>query len=491
MMLPFHQLADLFPLIEGAEFDALVADVCEHGIRERIVLLDRQVVDGRNRYRALQRLVETGAVLGKGWGHRSGERLTESALASPQNWFAAYNHALDGEPLAWVISKNLTRRHLDEGQRAFVAAKIANIKNGGDRRSDQTANLQSENVTRATAAKLLNVSERAVNSAKVVQDRGSPELQDAVARGSVAVSTAAILTKLPEAEQSEIVAKGEKEILSAAKVIRARQRETRFVEVNEKLAQISEGSKPLPTGQQFPIIYADPATKFLSGFNERSIENHYPTMTQDELLAMPVRDLAMPVSLLAVWTTVPQLRNTMDLIDAWGFKYVSSWCWDKVDPATGYWGFNQHELLLFATRGEFPAPLPGTQPRSLYREKKTDHSAKPAWFAEQIEKLWPSLPKIELFARPARPGWHAWGNQSGITYTEIDAARGSASAASGDAAELPAASPPPSLPVDPAPASPIVPLRPAPEAPLPQPPAKPVNDGLDIPEFLRRRRPAA
>jgi N6-adenosine-specific RNA methylase IME4 len=405
-MLPFHPLADIFPLIEGDEFLALVEDIRAHGVRERIVLLDRQVLDGRNRQRALAHLIETGELLGKGWGDRADSILTAQALDPPQLWFAAYNQALDGEPLAWVISKNLKRRHLDESQRAMVGAKLANLTKGQRRdRVDGSIDL-------STAARMLNVSEPSIKRARSVQASGSPELQHAVEQGRVAVSTAEAIASLPQAEQSARVATGDQEILGAAKAIRARQRQVRFVEVNAKLAKIAEGNSAVPTARRYPIVYLDPATKFKSGFGDRSIENHYPTMEWDAIRALPLGDLATDDAVMLCWSTVPHLVNTLAAIERWGFAYVSNWCWDKVDPGTGYWGFGQHEHLLIATRGNFPAPLPGTQPRSLYREKKTGHSVKPAWFAEQIERIWPDLPKVELFSRAPRAGWAAWGNQA-------------------------------------------------------------------------------
>lgn len=417
MTCEFHQLANLFPLIEGEEFSLLVEDIREHGVRDPIVMHEQQVLDGRNRYRALVALTETGEVLGRGWGHRAGNCLTTAELDPPHIWFVRFNAAFEGDPLSWVISKNLMRRHLDESQRAMVAADIGKLSNGGDRSRGSI-----EPLSAAQRARLMNIGRASVVRADRVREEGVPELADAVKRGHVAVSTAETLTHVPQAEQSAILlAAGgdEKAILAAAKSIRARDRKIRFEEVNDKLASISEGSKPLPTGQRYPIIYADPATRYVSGFGDRSTENHYPTMTIEELCALPVRELATDAAVLFVWTTIPQLRNTMDIIEAWGFGYVSAWCWDKINHGPGHWAFNQHEELLIASRGGFPAPIPGTQPRSLYQEKKTDHSVKPAWFAEQIERIWPKLPKIELFARTPRPGWAVWGNQSSVSRSEI------------------------------------------------------------------------
>lgn len=422
-LLEFHALAELFPLIEGDAFEELVEDVRQHGVRDKIVLHEGRVLDGRNRYRALCDLAQSGELLGTGWGHRAGEALSEAELAPPHVWFTRYDTSVDGDALPWVISKNLKRRHLDESQRAMVAARLANLGVGRP-----TLRVGSEpapqhippigGISAQASAALLNVGTRNVERARSVLRDGTRELQHAVDRGSLAVSVAETLTHLPRDEQSAIVAMGEKEILAAAKSIRARDRRVRFEQVNDKLAKISEASKPLPGGQRFPIIYADPATRYVSGFGDRSIENHYPTMTIEELCALPVDQLALDSAVLFIWTTIPQLRNTMTIIEAWGFEYVSAWCWDKIDHGTGHWGFNQHEELLIATRGDFPAPIPGTQPRSLYPEKKTDHSVKPDWFAEQIERIWPALPKIELFARSPRPGWKVWGNQSGTAETD-------------------------------------------------------------------------
>lgn len=407
-VLEFHQLANLFPLIEGDDFEQLVADVREHGLRDPITIHDGQVLDGRNRYRALIELAKTGEVLGPGWGHRSGETIDSTDIVPPHMWFVRFNAASEGDPLTWVISKNLMRRHLDESQRAMVAADIGKLEHGGIRGKGSI-----EPLSAAQRARLLNIARISVRRADAVKEHGVPELADAVRRGRVAVSTAETLAYAPQDEQAAILASGdEKAILAAAKSIRARDRKVRFEEVNERLAKISEGSKPLPTGQRFPIIYADPATRYESGFGDRSIENHYPTMTIEELCALPVGDLAMDDAVLFIWSTVPQERNTHRMIEAWGFTYVSQWCWDKQVQGTGHWAFNEHEVLLIATRGDFPAPVPGTQPRSLYHETKTDHSVKPAWFAEQIERIWPKLPKIELFARDPRPGWAAWGNQA-------------------------------------------------------------------------------
>lgn len=171
--IPHHPLASLFPLLEGDEFDALVADIRAYGLRQQIVLYNGAILDGRNRYRAC---IEAGI--------------------EPR--FEAYNGS---DPLALVVSLNLARRHLSESQRAMVAAKIATLKDG--QRSDLVQGLPI-----GRAAEMLNVGERSVARAKSVLDEGVPELIDKIERGDVSVSAGAELARLPELEQRDIVAAG-------------------------------------------------------------------------------------------------------------------------------------------------------------------------------------------------------------------------------------------------------------------------------------------
>jgi N6-adenosine-specific RNA methylase IME4 len=135
-------------------------------------------------------------------------------------------------------------------------------------------------------------------------------------------------------------------------------------------------------------------------------------MALEEICALPVASLASDDALLFMWATAPKLAECMKVIEAWGFQYRTCAVWDKEIIGTGYYFRNQHELLLVAKRGNIPHPAAGTQSSSVYRERRTDHSVKPTFFHGMIERLYPELPKIELFARQSRPGWAAWGNKA-------------------------------------------------------------------------------
>ena len=158
--LPFHPLADLFPLLDGEAFDELVEDVRAHGVREPIWLYQGKILDGRNRYRA----------------------AAAAGVPCPMRPYEG------DDPLAFVISMNLKRRHLSASQRAMIAAKLANMRQG--ERTDLPS-FEGRSVSQEQAARLLNVGLASVERAKVVCDRGTPEMVEAVERGEVSVSAAA------------------------------------------------------------------------------------------------------------------------------------------------------------------------------------------------------------------------------------------------------------------------------------------------------------
>lgn len=168
--------------------------------------------------------------------------------------------------------------------------------------------------------------------------------------------------------------------------------------------------------KRYGVIYADPEWRFEvysrdTGM-DRAADNHYPTLGTDAICARPVAGIAADDCALFLWATVPMLPDALRVMSAWGFDYKSHCIWAKDRIGTGYWFRNQHELLLVGTRGSIPAPAMGTQIASLVDARVGAHSEKPIAFYELIEGYFPNLPKIELNARAARPGWDAWGYEA-------------------------------------------------------------------------------
>jgi len=393
-MLEFHPLANLFPLIEGMDFDRLVEDVRANGLLDKIVILDGKILDGRNRYRAA---IEAGVL----------KRIGQSEPAH----FRHFNLEAEGDPLIWVLSKNLHRRHLNDGQRAAVAAEIEGYRHGG-KRGGQDANVQ---LDRQAASDLMSISPRSTATAAKVKRDGTPELFAKVKSGELAPSVAVKLLTLSPAQQLETLRTIEpRKLKTVAKQVARGETERR----------LGEKQRALPT-ELFGLIYADPATRFEPYSREtgmdRAADNHYPTQTIEEIMALPVGTLAAPDTVLACWSTVPMLCETLRAIRFWGFEYKSHYVWDKVHIAPGYWNRNRHEILIIATRGKPPAPAPGTQWDSIIVEQAREHSRKPDKAYEMLEEYYPTLPKIELNARMARPGWKRWGNEAPPEQSGIDA----------------------------------------------------------------------
>jgi N6-adenosine-specific RNA methylase IME4 len=200
----------------------------------------------------------------------------------------------------------------------------------------------------------------------------------------------------------------------------------------------------LPDGP-FDVVYADPPWRYgdgvvTSGVNRdgshagrvRSIDSHYPTMPLEDIHAMPIPDMASPDAVLFLWATTPLLRDALSTMEAWGFEYHDHFVWVKVKEEgklppeeraprgtviPGKMGLGvlvrrQHELLLVGFRGSPGNPVPQALHRSVVAAPYRGHSVKPHEFYDIIETMYPRASRVELFARAARPGWVAYGNQA-------------------------------------------------------------------------------
>ncbi len=502
-MLPIHPLADLFPPLDGPAFAALKADIAANGLRENITLWQGAVIDGRNRFRAL---VELGELTPEG-EPTSSERFKFQYFSE---WSRSYPET---DLVAFVVSKNLHRRHLNESQRAVIAARLATMGQGrpasaqaarsavaeqepahvarsavAEQESSQADDIPADlpdsercaggsdplpcpppegegarvspALTQGAAAAMLNVSERSVRSARVLFT-GPIEIVDDVVAGRESVDGAAKRLKAakaivadakaarnadadgatapqgrlaaapdgastsgpsPDNESAAIVAAYErlKKERDAAQARKKAEKLARRAQREQDLgariaASATQIDGMIAAGQRFGVILADPEWRFETygaGGMDRSADNHYPTTPVDQIMARPVSDLAAEDAVLFLWATAPMLPDALAVMFAWGFTYKSHAVWLKDRIGTGYWFRNQHELLLVGTRGRFPAPAPGTQWRSAVAYPVGAHSEKPPFAHEMIEALWPSLPKLEMNARAARPGWTVWGAEA-------------------------------------------------------------------------------
>jgi N6-adenosine-specific RNA methylase IME4 len=166
--------------------------------------------------------------------------------------------------------------------------------------------------------------------------------------------------------------------------------------------------------KRYGVIYADPPWRFQAYSRatgeDRNASNHYATSTLEEIKAIDAGSLAAKDSVLFLWAITPMLPQALEVMARWGFEYKSHFIWAKDRVGLGFWNRGKHELLLIGTRGKIPAPAPGTQFHSLLEAPVSRHSEKPALFRKVIERYYPTLPRLELFARgEAPPAWDVWG----------------------------------------------------------------------------------
>lgn len=355
----FHPVAELFPLIKGKEFDELVADITKHGLIEPIWRdKNGQIIDGRNRFLACQQ-------------------------AGIEPVFKTWEG--DGSLIDFVISKNLIRRHLTTGQRAALAAdaeplfeaeaierkRATQAKPGVGKVGSVVAKMPppvAKGRSRDTAAKIFDVCPRYVSDAKLLKST-HPELFEEV--------------------------RGGKKNLSEAKIAIRNQRKQEIAE------QIRMEPQPMPDGP-FRVVVVDPPWTYEEGGNNLP----YPTMTLDQIKALPVGTLAHEDCVLWLWTTNAHQRVAYDVLDAWGFERKNTVTWVKDRMGTGDWLRGQTEHCFVAARGNpiFHAPGRGNV---IYGPRR-EHSRKPDEFYELVEATCTGS-RVELFSREPRDGWSAWG----------------------------------------------------------------------------------
>jgi N6-adenosine-specific RNA methylase IME4 len=187
-------------------------------------------------------------------------------------------------------------------------------------------------------------------------------------------------------------------------------------ELRANLARSQERRQSITT-KKFNIIYADPPWRYANKGGQGVAENHYPTMSCDEICALPVAELAAKDSALFLWATFPQLPEALRVISAWGFGFKTvAFVWLKQNRKAktwfygmGFWTRSNAEVCLLATRGH-----PKRQDKGIHQfiiSPVEAHSKKPDETRNRIVRLMGDLPRVELFARQSPPGWDVWGNE--------------------------------------------------------------------------------
>lgn len=351
-----HPAARLVPELSEPEYLALLAGVRARGIVVPLEINEAgMVLDGRHRLRAARAL--------------DLERVPVRVV-SP------------ADEVEHMVLGTLQQRHLSQSQKACLAVRLTSHRQAraaGEarrranlRRTADVATLPHRGRSRDHSAEACGVSARYIQDADSLE-RADPQLFARVAAGELPLKRA----------KQEL------------------KRRHRYNQIGD--------APPLPDWL-FDLIYADPPWQLGSPSSSGSPEQHYPTMETSEIAALqiPVAENAV----LFLWSVSSLLPDALEVIAAWGFAPKSTMAWVKPSIGPGNYVRNRHELLLIATRGSYPTPLPSSRPDSVIEARRGRHSAKPKRFYDLIEQMYPHARRLELFARgKPRPGWTAWGNE--------------------------------------------------------------------------------
>ena len=180
-------------------------------------------------------------------------------------------------------------------------------------------------------------------------------------------------------------------------------------------------------GDAYACILADPPWQFINRTGKMAPKHkrlsRYGTMHVAAIAALPVARISAPTSHLYLWVPNALLPEGLRVMQAWGFSYKSNLVWHKLRKdggsdgrGVGFYFRNVTELVLFGVRGKNARTLkPGRTQVNYLGTRKREHSRKPDELYGLIEACSPG-PRIELFARGARPGWTAWGDQAAEEY---------------------------------------------------------------------------
>jgi N6-adenosine-specific RNA methylase IME4 len=163
----------------------------------------------------------------------------------------------------------------------------------------------------------------------------------------------------------------------------------------------------IPRGP-FATVSVDPPWAFESSNPARRGAPDYPTMTVEDIKALPVPDIAAKDCVAWLWVPAAMLPEGLEVLVAWGFEYKTHLVWVKNGPGPGNYLRTQHEVCLLGVRGKPTILLSGQT--TVLSAPRREHSRKPDEFFAMVESLLPGS-KVELFSRQRRPGWAVYGDQ--------------------------------------------------------------------------------
>jgi N6-adenosine-specific RNA methylase IME4/ParB-like chromosome segregation protein Spo0J len=370
-----EEFKKLIPALTGEEFKQLEANILSEGIRDPLVLWKGYLVDGHNRYAI----------------------ATEHGLD-----YKTVNKDFkdSNEVKLWMIDNQSGRRNLTDGWKYKLqqVKKQILLEKGKETQGTRTdilstidKKLEPKHNTRQEIAKALDWSTGKVAMADIVFKKATPELEEKVLSNEVTINQA------------------------YQEIKKEQKKEERLKKIENIKVSIEQENKSLEG--VFDVIAIDPPWEYSEkgGFSSAQHDEDsnrggvdYPTMTLEELklLELPCKENCV----LYLWTTHAFLKDSFDLLTAWGFTYKAVITWDKEKMGMGRNIRMQCEFCLLAVKGS--PILEGASVRDIIREPRREHSRKPIAFYELVETMTTGR-RLDFFAREQRKNWEVYGAEVG------------------------------------------------------------------------------
>ena len=354
------EFQSLIPPLTDEEFRQLEQAILRDGIRAPLVTWQKILLDGHHRKR----------IIDKHNGLNIDYQTVEVALPNRDS------------AKAWIIKNQFARRNLSPYQRAELAFSLEKLlPSRQGQRTDLAGNDSGVNSHQSKpseiAAKTAGISAQTFSRAKCLRDNADDSAKEKLRRGETTIN----------------------------------REYKRIVQAERKLAQ-AEAAKTakLPQGK-YQVIAADPPWQYRKRPDDVTQRGRcpYPTMTVDEIAALPVSDLAHEDCILWLWTTNSHMAEAHQVAKDWGFTVKTILTWVKNKMGVGDWLRGQTEHCLMCVKGKPVVNL--TDQTTVLHGALREHSRKPEEFFKLVEALCPAKARLELFSRAPREGWTAHGSE--------------------------------------------------------------------------------
>jgi len=378
-----EEFKKLIPALTKEEFKQLEDNCMAEGIREKILTWNGFIIDGHNRYE-----------ISKKWDLD----------------FETENKHFDSEESVkeWMILNQFGRRNLSNYQRSVLALELEDVFSKKAKENQLSSLKKGASVpqisakrepieTRKELSKVASVSHDTIAKVKKIQEKATDEIKEKLSTGEVSINAAYKDIKKEEKKAELQQKKIDYEIRVEKKT------------VNEFKVDIFN------TKETFRVIYADPAWSYNDKQDTPMLggaAKHYDTMSISQLSALPVKEISEKNSVLFLWVTSPLLEDAFTVIKEWGFKYKTSFIWDKIKHNMGHYNSVRHEILLVCTKGSCTPDNKILYDSVQSIERNDNHSEKPIEFLNIIDDIYNYGNKLEMFCRTIKKdNWYGWGNE--------------------------------------------------------------------------------